>query len=94
MRGPGGSSPVGAPAGVVLLVVLFLAEVWGCTRTPERQWYKIGQPYTLAEFQRDRAECARGKQLDFDCMRARGWVDVSPDRSQPAPEPERAQRRY
>jgi len=93
MRGPRPSSP-GARAGVVLVAAVFLAEVSGCARQPERQWYKIGQPYSMAEFQRDRAECTRGRQLDFACMRARGWVDVSPDRPPPAPEPERPPRRY
>ena len=81
----------GSPcASLALLVALVLIGSWGCARQPERQWYKIGQPYSVAEFQRDKTECTREKKLDFDCMRSRGWVDVSPDRPAPSPEPEKA----
>ena len=74
-------------AGFGLLTVVLTIGFWGCAREPERQWYKIGQPYTLAEFERDKAACTREKKLDFDCMRGRGWVDVSPDRPAPPVEP-------
>ena len=85
--------PARSPAG--LLVVLLALGSWSCARQPERQWQKFGQPYTVAEFQRDKAECTRAKKLDVDCMRSRGWVDVSPDRPAPAAEPERPPtRRY
>lgn len=65
---------------VGLATLLLTLAFWGCTRGPERQWYKIGQHYTTAEFERDKAECTREKKLDFDCMRKRGWVDVTPER--------------
>lgn len=87
---PAGNASVSPRASVALLVALLLIGSWGCARQLERQWYKIGQPYSLAEFQRDKAECTREKKLDFDCMRARGWVDVSPDRPPSSPEPEKA----
>lgn len=74
---------------LALFVILVLAGLWGCAREPERQWMKIGKPYSMAEFERDKAECTREKKLDFDCMRARGWLDVSPDRPPPR-EPEKA----
>lgn len=90
MTAPGGIGSVSTRSRVVLLAALFLLGAWGCAREPERQWYKIGQPYTVAEFQRDKAACTRGKKLDFDCMRARGWVDVSPDRPAPSSEPQKA----
>jgi len=69
--------------------VILLIGASGCAREPERQWYKIGKPYTTAEFTRDVAECTKGGTLDADCMRARGWVDVSPDLPTPTPEPQR-----
>lgn len=92
MIAPAGSARVPARSPAALLAVLLVLGSWGCTREPQRQWQKFGQPYTMQdvqEFQRDKAECTREKKLDFDCMRARGWVDVSPDRPAPPPEPER-----
>lgn len=82
-------------AALVLIAFVILVGTWGCTREPERMWYKIGKPYSKAEFERDTAECTRDKKLDSDCMRARGWLDVSPDRPPPPPEPQREPgRRY
>lgn len=75
---------------IVLLATFVVLGSFGCASGPERQWYKIGQHYTVAEFERDKAECTREKKLDFDCMRRKGWVDVSPDRPTPTPLPERA----
>jgi hypothetical protein len=72
------------PAGVLLLAAVWLGLAWGCAREPERQWYKIGKPYTMEEFRRDTTQCTRDKKLDADCMRSRGWVDVSPDRPEPS----------
>lgn len=75
---------------VACLGALVGVALTGCgTKEPQRQWMKFKQPYTEAEFQRDKAECMRGKKLDVDCMRARGWVDVTPDFPAPAPEPKR-----
>ncbi len=76
---------VKVPTLVVLLAFLVLGA-WACTREPERQWYKIGQRYTMEEFRRDTKECTRGGELDVACMRGRGWVDVGPDRPGPPPE--------
>ncbi len=73
---------------VALLGVLLGIGFWRCTAEPERQWQKFGQPYTETEFQRDKAECTREGKLDVGCMRARGWVAVSPDRpASSSPEP-------
>ena len=69
---------------VLCLALVGLLGGAGCTKEPERQLYKIGHPYTLDEFRRDTAQCTQAKKLDFDCMRARGWVDVSADRPEPA----------
>lgn len=46
-------------------------------------WYKPGGNYTTAEFNRDRDGCMKDKKLDRECLKAKGWVPVSPDR--PAP---------
>ena len=61
-----------------------MLAISGCAREPEPLWQKIGQQYTLDEFRRDTAQCTQAKKLDFDCMRARGWVDVSADRPEPS----------
>lgn len=74
--------------------VILLIGASGCAREPERQWYKIGKPYTTAEFKRDVAECTKGGKLDVDCMRTRGWVDVSPDRPEPTEPPKTPGRGY
>ncbi len=89
MIAPAGNAFVSTRASAALLTVLLIG-LWGCAGQPERQWQKIGQPYSVAEFQRDKAECTREKKLDFGCMRARGWIDVSPDRPAPSSEPEKA----
>jgi hypothetical protein len=56
------------------------AALAGCTT--DKQWMKVGEPYTTAEFRRDYAECSRtkGGTLDEDCLRSRGWVDMKPSR--------------
>ncbi len=55
----------------------------GCAAEPERQWMKIGQPYTTAEFRRDVAECTRDGRLDEVCLQQRGWVAVTPKPEKP-----------
>ena len=81
--------------GVLLLVA---ATLTGCAT--EKQWMKVGEPYTTAEFRRDYAECSKTKSgnLDEECLRARGWVDMNPSKSEraadtPPPPPENRHRR-
>ncbi len=69
---------------VCLIVGLFLGG-FGCATTEEPLWYKPGKEYTTAEFNRDRDTCTKEKKLDHECMKARGWVPVSPDRPAPTP---------
>jgi len=62
----------------------------GCAA--EKQWMKVGEPYTTEEFRRDYAECSKTKdgQLDDECMRSLGWVDMKPskgDRTSDKPPP-------
>ena len=81
--------------GTVLLVAATLA---GCA-TP-KQWMKVGEPYTTAEFRRDYAECSKTKNgdLDEECLRGRGWVEMKPSKGDraadtPPPPPDNRYRR-
>jgi hypothetical protein len=71
----------------VALAALAITALSACA--VEKQWMKVGEPYTTAEFRRDYAECSKKTgELDEDCLRARGWVDVKPtkaDRAADAP---------
>ena len=61
-----------------LLIVLLL--VVACSSLePERQWYKPGQSYSVAEFERDRAACTKDRVLDEACLKGRGWASLSGD---------------
>ena len=63
-----------------IVLVVLAAALAGCAT--EKQWMKVGEPYTTAEFRRDYTDCSRNKNntLDEDCLRSRGWVDVKPSR--------------
>ena len=67
-----------------ILALLLLSES-GCASKEERPWYKPAKEYTTAEFNRDRDSCTKDKKFDDACMKAKGWVPVSPDRAEPAP---------
>ena len=69
------------------LLVALLVSVSGCGSTDERLWYKPGGNYTTTEFNRDRDACTRDKKLDEECLKAKGWVTVSPDRPPPTVPP-------
>ena len=49
-----------------------------CGTDTDRQWMKLDQSYTTAEFRRDLQECTIKGKLDDDCMKSRGWVAVTP----------------
>jgi hypothetical protein len=65
--------------GLTLVLAASLLAV-GCSSDRDRQWYKPGANYTVAEFNRDRDECTKGRELDEPCMKQRGWVPLSSDR--------------
>ena len=44
----------------------------------KRQWMKLEQTYTTAEFRRDLAACTAGGAVNEECMKSRGWVMVIP----------------
>jgi len=51
---------------------------------PEKQWYKPGVDYTVADFQRDRAACEKKNgEVDEDCLKQRGWTPLSADKDKP-----------
>lgn len=70
-----------------ILTAVALVAAAGCA-SDERQWMKVNERYTTAEFQRDHAECSKSGKLDDACMRAKGWVAVSPSKGEKPPEPE------
>ena len=49
-----------------------------CGTDTDRQWMKLDQSYTTAEFRRDLASCTKSGSVDEDCMKSRGWVAVTP----------------
>jgi hypothetical protein len=51
---------------------------------PERQWYKPGGNYTIAEFKQDQAACTKNRVLDEGCLKQRGWIPLTGDREPPA----------
>ena len=66
----------------VLCAVLLTASA--CSVEADRQWYKPGQSYTVADFRRDETACTKDRKLDEACLRQRGWVSLSGD---PSPKP-------
>lgn len=64
----------------VLIAFGIALAVGGCA-SEEKEWMKIGSSYTMAEFKRDYTACSKSGSLDESCMRSRGWVAVSPGKS-------------
>jgi len=66
----------------VTLSALGIAIVaYGCG-SDEREWMKLDERYTIAEFRRDLSECTVKGTLDEECMKARGWVSVAPPKAE------------
>jgi hypothetical protein len=65
-----------------LAVLLLAALAMGACGTDRREWMKLDRTYTTAEFQRDLQECTIKGKLDDDCMKARGWVAVTPPKAE------------
>jgi hypothetical protein len=63
--------------------LLVVVAATACASEPDRQWMKAG-PYTVEEFQGDTAACTKKGELDAECMQARGWIAVQPDKVSPA----------
>ncbi len=74
------------------LIVALLSCAAACASPPEKQWLKPG-PYTSEEFRRDALSCTRDRTLDEECMQAKGWVTVNPDKPEPV-KPKKAEPVY
>jgi hypothetical protein len=70
-----------------LRLVLLVALVLGGCAAEEKQWLKVNERYTTAEFRRDYAACSKDGTLDEACLRAKGWVDVKPSPGDRAAQP-------
>lgn len=80
---------------IAFLIALSSVGLVGCSAHDNREWMKVDQRYTTAEFQRDHKECSRKGDLDDPCMRQRGWVPVNPSRTEaPPPMDPRSRSRY
>ncbi|MGH7306165.1 MAG: hypothetical protein ACRELZ_23010 [Candidatus Rokuibacteriota bacterium] len=66
----------------VTCAVLLVALATGACGADSREWMKLDQTYTTAEFRRDLQECTIKGKLDDDCMKARGWVAVTTPRGE------------
>jgi hypothetical protein len=54
----------------------------GACASPNTEWMKINEPYTVAEFRRDLDECTIRGTVDEACMRRHGWVAVTAPRTE------------
>jgi hypothetical protein len=63
---------------LALVIAVSAALVLGGCASQEKEWMKLDQKYTVAEFRRDYAACSKTGQLNEGCMRNKGWVAVSP----------------
>ena len=64
------------------LSVLGIAIVAAGCGGDEREWMKLNEKYTREDFKRDWGECSAKGELDEECMKARGWVSVTPPRAE------------
>ncbi len=62
--------------------VLVVALAMCACGTDDREWMKLDQTYTTAEFRRDLQDCTVKGKLDDECMKARGWVAVTPPKAE------------
>ena len=74
-----------------LLLLLFIVSTLpvACSTERQRQWVKPGAEYTTAEFVRDRDGCTKSNELDEKCMKEKGWVPITGDRTPDPPPPPR-----
>jgi len=64
----------------MLLLATCAISLAACATEPEKQWYKPGVSYTMADFERDQAACTKNKVVDEDCLKERGWVSLTTDK--------------
>ncbi len=68
-----------------VLIIAIAGTLVGCGQA-DKQWYKPGAEYTVAEFQRDRTACEKSGKIDEDCLKQRGWVPLSQDKDKGGPQ--------
>jgi hypothetical protein len=66
------------------LAIVIALSLAGCATEPDKQWYKPGGNYTMADFENDRKACTKSRELDEACLKQRGWIAVSADKPGPA----------
>jgi hypothetical protein len=85
-RSAGAADRLGYNAAVmrarIVLSMVGIGIVVSSCASDEREWMKIDQKYTTAEFRRDLAECTVKGKLDEECMKTRGWVTVAPPKAE------------
>ena len=64
------------------LFLLLASLAMGACGVDRREWMKLDSTYTTAEFRRDLQECTIKGKLDDDCMKAHGWVAVTPPKTE------------
>ena len=64
------------------LSALGLAILFAGCASDQREWMKVDQKYTTEDFRRDLEQCTVKGTLDDDCMKARGWVTVTPPKTE------------
>jgi hypothetical protein len=67
-----------------LFLTLFGIAIVACSSAQEKQWYRPGGSYTVADFQRDEKACTKNRELDEECLKGLGWVPLSVE-GRPAP---------
>ena len=65
---------------LLLSLATCVISLAACSTETEKQWYKPGVSYTMADFERDQAACTKNKVVDEDCLKERGWVAISTDK--------------
>ncbi|HEV8437919.1 MAG TPA: hypothetical protein VGT40_07480 [Methylomirabilota bacterium] len=68
-----------------LLLAFALLSLGACASEPDKQWYKAGGNYTVAEFQRDEVACTKNRVLDEACLKGRGWLPLTVDEKKATP---------
>jgi len=63
----------------MVLLAIAMSSLGACASDTGKQWYKPGDNYTVAEFQRDQTACTKNRVLDEACLRERGWVAITAD---------------
>jgi hypothetical protein len=67
----------------ILFLALVAASTAACSSGPEKEWYRPGSSYTVADFQRDEKACTTNRVVDEECLKKRGWVPLSVEEKKP-----------